>query len=156
MMTAEDFMICDLIYVRPNALIRDVLLQFAERKVSGMPVLDQDRHLAGMITIGDILTHLQPHFSHTIDLLSFVTYYVEDTSLPELIQDGIMQPVHTMMTKRHLVTVAPTTPIEDISSIFSRQRFKKLPVVNDQAQVVGVISRGDLIRYIVKEILQQQ
>lgn len=156
MMTAEDFMIRDLIYVRPDALIRDVLLQFAERKVSGMPVLEQDQHLAGMITIGDILTHLQPHFSHTIDLLSFVTYYVEDTSLPELIQDGIMQPVRTMMTKRHLVTVAPTTSIEDISSIFSRQRFKKLPVVNDKAQVVGVISRGDLVRYIVKEILQQQ
>ena len=156
MMTAEDFMIRDLIYVRPDASIRDVLLLFADRKVSGMPVLSEDKHLVGMITIGDILNHLQPHFSHTIDLLSFVTYYVEDTPMPELIKEGMMQPVHTMMTKRHLVTVAPATPVEDISSIFSRQRFKKLPVVNDKGEVIGVISRGDLIRYIVKEILQQE
>ncbi len=155
MMTAADMMIRDLIYVHPNQPIADVLLQFAEKKVSGMPVLDEQNKLLGMITVGDILTHLQPHFAHTVDLLSFVTYYIEETPMHDLIHEAISQPVSAMMTKKHLVAVAPSTPIEDISAIFSRQRFKKLPVVDDHGVTVGVISRGDLIRYIVKEMVQQ-
>ena len=83
---------------------------FAEKKVSGMPVLDEQNKLLGMITVGDILTHLQPHFAHTVDLLSFVTYYIEETPMHDLIHEAISQPVSAMMTKKHLVAVAPTTP----------------------------------------------
>ncbi|MHB1683910.1 MAG: CBS domain-containing protein [Bacilli bacterium] len=42
------------------------------------------------------------------------------------------------MTTRHLVTVSPETEIDEIADTFARERFKKLPVVNERNEVVGV------------------
>ena len=155
MMAAADLMIREVISVRPDSSIKDLLLLFSNHKVSGVPVLDQDRHLVGMVTVGDVIRHMQPHFAYTVDLFTFVTFYVEQETLPEIVKQLIAQPVSTIMTKRHLATVEQDTDIERVLAIFAEQRFKKLPVKDGHERVVGVISRGELVRYIVSQLLQE-
>lgn len=155
MATAKDIMIRDVIGVQADVSIREVLLLFADRKVSGVPVLGEDRRLVGMVTIGDLLKHLEGHSPHTTDVFTFVLYYAESKALPDRIKEVMDEPVRMIMTTRRLVTVRPDTGIEEVADIFARERFKKLPVVSERQEVVGVISRGDLIRQIVREMLQE-
>jgi len=154
MATAQDIMIRDVISVRPDMSIRDMLLLFADRKVSGVPVLENKTQLVGMVTIGDLLKHLEEHQSHTVDVFTFVFLYTEKKALPDRVRQVIGEPVRVIMTTRRLVTVRPQTEIDEIADIFARESFKKLPVVNERKEVVGVISRGDLIRHIVRSMLQ--
>lgn len=153
MARADEIMISDIVSVDPGATIREALLLFSDRKVSGAPVLGPDRRLAGMLTVGDVLKHLEAQNTHVVDVFSFVSYYSERIALPDRVHEVMIEPVSAIMTKRRLVTVAPGTPIEEVARIFSRERFKKLPVVQED-RVVGVISRGDLVRHIVREMLR--
>ncbi len=154
MMTAADFMITDVISVAPDASIRDLLLLFATHKVSGVPVLDSTRRLKGMVTVDDVLRHLRPHTSHTLDMGAFMSFYVRENTLPDRMRELIARPVSDVMTTGRLTVVKPDTELADIAEIFGERRFKKLPVVNDAHTVVGVVSRGDLTRYIVRELLK--
>ena len=154
MATAQDIMIRDVISVRPDVSVRNMLLLFADRKVSGVPVLEDKTRLVGMATIGDLLKHLEEHQPHTIDVFTFVSFYTERKALPDRVRQVMDEPVHVIMTARRLVTVRPETEIDQVADIFARERFKKLPVVNERKEVVGVISRGDLIRHIVRSMLQ--
>ena len=147
-------MIRDVVSVSPDASIRDMLLLFADRKVSGAPVLDHGARLVGMVTIGDLLRHLEAHLPHAMDVFTFVSFYAEKTALSDRIKDSAGERVRTIMTARRLVSAGPGTGIDVIVDIFGRERFKKLPVINEQKEVLGVISRGDLIRYIVQDMLQ--
>ena len=153
MATAQDIMIRDVISVRPDISVKDMLLLFADRKVSGVPVLENRIRLVGMVTIGDLLRNLEEHLPHTVDVFTFVSFYTERAALPDRVREIIGEPVRSIMTTRRLVTVSPATDIDEIIDIFARDRFKKLPVVNGQKEVVGVISRGDLIRHIVRDML---
>ena len=155
MATAQDIMIHDVVSVRSDVSIRDMLLLFADRKVSGVPVLEDHTRLVGMVTIGDLLKHLEEHQQpHTIDVFAFVFFYTERKALPDRVRQVIGEPVRVIMTTRRLVTVRPETDLDEVADIFARERFKKLPVVNERKEVVGVISRGDLIRHIVRSMLQ--
>lgn len=153
-MTAKDFMIADVVSVHAEDSIKDLVLTFAGRKVSGVPVVDARHRLVGMVTVSDVLRHLQPHYTHTVDTMTFMTYFVEKTEMPALLMRLITSPVHTIMTRRTLTTVTPNTTLEDVSALFAERRFKKLPVVDAHEKLIGVISRGDLLRYIVREMLQ--
>ncbi|MHB1682651.1 MAG: CBS domain-containing protein [Bacilli bacterium] len=154
MMTAADFMITDVISVFPDSSIRELLLLFAAHNVSGVPVLDPQRRLKGMVTISDVLRNLRPHTAHTLDMGVFMSFYVREKSLPDMMTELIARPVSEVMTTGRLSAVKPDTGLADIAEIFGEQRFKKLPVVNDAHVVVGVVSRGDLTRYIVRELLK--
>ncbi len=153
MVTAADFMIADVISVFPEASIRDLLLLFATRKVSGVPVLDPDRRLKGMVTVGDVLRCLRPYKVHALDMDAFMSFYVDKKSLPDLIVEVIAQPVSDIMTASRLAVVKPYTDLAAVAELFGKQRVKKLPVVNDDRVVVGIVSGGDLMRYIVRELL---
>lgn len=150
---AGEMMISDVVFIEPTATIREALLLFSDRKVSGAPVLYPDHKLAGMLTVGDVLKHLEAQNTHVVDVFTFVSYYSDRIALPDRVHEVMTEPVSAIMTRRRLVTVAPGTPIEEVARIFSRERFKKLPVVQED-RVVGVISRGDLVRYIVREMLK--
>ncbi len=153
MMTAADIMITDVIFALPETSIRDLLLLFANHKVSGVPVLDPSRRLKGMVTADDVFRRLRPHTTHTLDMGTFMSFYVREKTLPDRMRELIARPVSDVMTTARLTAVSPDTELADIAEIFGERRFKKLPVVSESHIVVGIVSRGDLTRYIVRELL---
>lgn len=155
MNTAQDFMIRDVISIDPNASIRELLLLFAKRNVSGVIVTSKDDKLKGMVTVGDVFRHLQPQVNHSIDAITFMTFYTAQNSLPERVQVLLEEPVTKIMTSRQLIFTTVDAPLEEIIEVFAGRRFKKLPVLNTENKVIGVISRGDLLRFIVMEMLTQ-
>ncbi|HEX7064732.1 MAG TPA: CBS domain-containing protein, partial [Bacillales bacterium] len=121
-------------------------------KIGGVPVVDDNQRLLGMISDGDVLRAITPRDQTVFDFytISFVMEKQEvDTSIRRQLDDT----VEKIMTRRNLSYVHPDDDFRRVLKILSRHRFKKIPVVNGAERVIGVISRGDVLRYISRQML---
>jgi len=147
-------MVRDVITVRPEYTVKDVMSIFVEKKVGGVPITNNDGTLCGIVTDGDIIRAIKPLDRRIHDYFSFITYIaVEDRQvhLSEIINREIIK-----FAKTHgIITVQPEDDMEKVIDILSKHHFKKLPVVNGANRVVGVISRGDVIRNIQQRIVEE-
>ncbi|MBT2658155.1 CBS domain-containing protein [Bacillus sp. ISL-18] len=152
-MKVRDFMVRDVITVRPENTVKDVMSVFVEKKIGGVPITNKDGTLCGIVTDGDIIRAIKPIDRRIHDYFSFITYIaVEDKQvhLSEIINREIIKFAKT----NGIMSVQPEDDMEKVVDILSKHHFKKLPVVNGANRVVGVISRGDVIRNIQQRIVE--
>ncbi|NVO17043.1 MAG: CBS domain-containing protein [Rhodoplanes sp.] len=128
--------------VAPDSPIADAAQLMLDHRISGLPVVDRGGRLVGIVSERDLLRRRngegplrRPHW---LQLLS------ERSGL-----EGEPARFHTL-TVGAVMTISPltvteATTIEDAGKLLEQHRIKRLPVVRGQ-QVVGVISRADLLR----------
>ncbi|MFS0560374.1 CBS domain-containing protein [Terribacillus sp. 179-K 1B1 HS] len=150
-MKAKDFMITDVIAANEQDTVKQVLKTFVDRRISGMPILDKDRRIVGVVSDGDILRGIQPKDAVVFNYLLTVSFKAE--KIDKIVDELKDHPILNLAKKRGIVTVHEADEMEDVVNILAKHRFKKIPVVNDQKQVVGVISRGDVLRTIHSTLL---
>ncbi|MGB5063623.1 MAG: CBS domain-containing protein [Candidatus Competibacter sp.] len=125
----RDAMTVDPIAISPKAKLREAEELFETHDFNGVPVVDSQRNLLGMLTKFDLLKAFR-FDSHTL-----VPHY-----------DDIMeQIVETVMT-REPVTVAPQLPLSRLLQKLVEMRTKSLPVVENEHRLVGIISRQDVLK----------
>ena len=112
-MQAQDIMTRDVIAIAHDASVQDAIRRLAEYQISGMPVLDRQRLLIGIVTEADVLA-----------------------------RSGMR--VTDIMTRR-VITVAETTPVDQIAQILTSKRIKRVPVMAG-TKVVGIVSRADIVK----------
>lgn len=146
MLTAKDIMTRDVLLARPQDRVDHILEVLKERKISGLPVVDDQGKLVGIVTINDILKQVARQAPRYYGLFGvFVTTEVitEDESFEEKVAHlGEMQ-VGQIMTRRVLI-VHEDTPIDEVARLLMARAIKRVPVVS-HGRVVGVVSRGDLV-----------
>lgn len=153
-MHIKDFMITDVVSVTENTTIKELLATLVSKKIGGVPVVDRNNKLLGMISDGDVLRSLKPKGRTVYDMFSLVLVS-EKEAFTHKLQHTLDQPVSTIMRKRDIQKVNKDNSLEEALAIFSRHHFKKLPVVDKNNTVLGVISRGDLLRYIVNQLIDE-
>ncbi|MFD1037860.1 CBS domain-containing protein [Virgibacillus byunsanensis] len=151
-MKIKDFMITDVICVTKDTSIKNLLKILVEHKIGGVPVVDDNNKLIGMISDGDVIRYVQPKGRTVYDVFTLVLVS-EKEDLRQKLEYTIEHPVEKIMHKKVIHTVRSEGQLEDALEIFSRYRIKKIPVINDENKVVGVISRGDIIRYISTKLV---
>ncbi|HLR63088.1 MAG TPA: CBS domain-containing protein [Lentibacillus sp.] len=152
-MKIQDFMITDVISVQEDIKIKDLLKSFVDHKIGGVPVVDENAHLIGIISDGDVIRYLQPDGRTIYDAFSMV-FISEKEGLRHKIETSIEHNSSEIMKKK-VYTVRPDDDIEKALSIFSRYHFKKIPVVDESNKVIGVISRGDIIRSVYNKVIAE-
>lgn len=148
----KDMMIEDVVQVRSGESVRQLLQLLVDNKIGGVPVLDKESHLLGMISDGDVLRALSPR-EQTIYSAWVLVFTVEKQEMEESIQEQLDRTVDQLMNDRKLYYVYPDDDIEQVLKILSKHHFKKIPVIDHHDKVVGVISRGDVIRYITNQMI---
>lgn len=153
-MLVKDFMVEDVISVRPISSIKDVMTTFVEKKIGGVPIVDENGKLAGMVTDGDILRAFKPIDRRIQDYISFITYIAEEALEERLEEMAKVQVIRIAKTKG-IVTVHPNDEMKTVVTLLAKHHFKKLPVIDKDNHVVGVISRGDVIRRIQETVVKR-
>ena len=118
---SESGMIVDPVTLPPHALLSDAETLMARFKISGVPITDASGTLVGILTNRD---------------LRFETDY--------------SRPIHEVMTKESLVTAPVGTTLEDAQVVLGKYRIEKLPIVDGDGRLVGLITVKDIekrIRY---------
>lgn len=153
-MKVKDFMIKEVISVLPEASIKEVMKTFVEKNIGGVPIVDSNGKLLGIVTDGDILRAIKPVDQH---IQNYFTYsiFIEEQNLETVMGEMKNRPIIKIAKTRSIVTVYPEDDMKKVVQLLAKHHFKKLPVVDDENRVVGVLSRGDVIRNIQKTILEE-
>ncbi|MEW9676178.1 CBS domain-containing protein [Lentibacillus sp. L22] len=151
-MKVSEFMITDVISVTKDQSIKELLELLVKHKIGGVPVVDETNTLQGMITDGDVVRYLNPRGRTVYDMFSLV-FVTEKEELQHKLDYAIGQAVGDMRRKKDTYYVHPDDDLDSAISILSKHHFKKIPVIDSDHKVVGVISRGDIIRYITTKLL---
>ncbi|MBE9828318.1 IMP dehydrogenase [Campylobacter concisus] len=112
---SESGVIIDPIFINPEATVAEALSLMSDLHISGVPVIDKDRKLIGILTNRD---------------LRF------ETNMSTLVKDR--------MTKAPLITAPKGCTLDDAEKIFSQNRVEKLPIVDKDGKLDGLITIKDL------------
>ena len=122
-MQVVDLMSTDVITVSADTGIRDAARLMVRNRVSGLPVVSMEGTLVGIITEADFLRLEVEH--------------QEGASGPGESVGGVMS--------SGVVTTAPGTTIYDAAKMMTFQDVKRLPVVDEEQRLLGIISRADIV-----------
>lgn len=141
-MKAADVMTRRVITVHPETPVVDAVRVMLQDGLSGLPVVDQEGRLVGMVTEGDFLRRhelgTQPKRRRWIEIL------IGPNPLAEEYVHTHARKVGDVMRDK-VVTVDPGASLDEIVAAMEHNRIKRIPVVRD-GQVVGIVSRADLLR----------
>jgi CBS domain-containing protein len=142
-MNASDVMSRTIVTVMPGHSIRHAAQIMLDHRVSGLPVLDDDGQLVGILTEGDLLRRVEfgltggnPHWAAAVAPEGAARGFVKSHSWR----------VGDVMT-RVVTTVTERTSLADVAVLFGTRGIKRVPVLHD-GRLVGIVSRADLLRII--------
>lgn len=117
---SESGMIIDPITLLENALVQDALHLMKENKIGGIPVVNEQKILKGILTNRDLR-----------------------------FEKNVLRPVREIMTSENIITTGEATDLTTAEVILQQNRIEKLPVVDEENRLIGLITYRDIIK--VKE-----
>jgi len=124
-MIARDIMTRTVYTIRSEATAQEVAQLLAEKRISGVPVVDERNNIIGIVTEADII--------------SKVTREERDESTPTVAD----------LMSREVITVHEEMPASDIAGLLTERRIKRVPVVSE-GKLTGIVSRGDIVRAVAE------
>ncbi|MGF1499458.1 MAG: CBS domain-containing protein [Elainellaceae cyanobacterium] len=149
--TVADVMTSDLIAVGPDAPLGEAIRLLAENRISGLPVIDTDNNLVGVISETDLMwqeTGVRP--PAYIMLLDSVIYLENPATYDRELHKALGQTVREVMTK-DVITVAPDKPLRDAAQLMHKRKIHRVIVVDADKTVIGVLTRGDIVRFMASQ-----
>lgn len=114
---AENGMILNPISISPDKTVADALALMAEFKIGGVPVVSEDNTLVGIVTNRDLR-----------------------------FEKAMEKRIHEVMTKENLVTTRQSTDLEAAAEILQQYKIEKLPVVDSENKLIGLITYKDITK----------
>ncbi|HME24842.1 MAG TPA: CBS domain-containing protein [Acetobacteraceae bacterium] len=148
--TAGDLMTRDVAVVHPETSLLDAVKLMAQRRISGMPVVDDAGTIVGMISEGDLVRW---HEGYTERQARWLDMLADGFELAPAFLHGIQEQhrkVKTVMA-HGVTTVTEDTPARDIARLLYAKNIKRVPVVRD-GKLVGIVARSDLVRALAQKL----
>lgn len=114
---AENGMIYDPVTIRPNATVGEALSMMKQHHIGGIPVTDENNMLVGIVTNRDLR-----------------------------FQDDMKLLIKEVMTSKNLVTTRKGTSLEEATKILMHSKVEKLPVIDNDGRLAGLITYKDLMK----------
>ncbi len=114
---AENGMIYDPVTIKRGSTVAEALKMMEEYHIGGIPVVDDDRKLVGIVTNRDLRFELD-----------------------------MKRPVDEVMTSQNLVTTSQTTNLEEAAQILQKHKIEKLPVVDNDGRLIGLVTYKDITK----------
>ncbi|MEO6669985.1 MAG: IMP dehydrogenase [Ferruginibacter sp.] len=114
---SENGLILDPITLSPDATIAEAVRLMRDNKIGGIPIVDAQHRLVGILTNRDL--RFETHPEHKVS---------------------------TVMTKEHLITAPEGTDLKKAELIFKKNKIEKLPVVNKAGKLIGLVTFGDILK----------
>lgn len=136
-------------YVHEEMLIEDVVKLLYNTGVSGVPVVDDNMHIIGMVTEADLIQkEKEPRLPSYIDILGSIIYIEGVKRYERELKKLIATKVGEIMTSE-VKYVNENDPSEKVAKIMVESNVNRVPVVNDEEKLVGIISRHDMLKLLL-------
>jgi CBS domain-containing protein len=143
-------MTTDVLTVSPETSISELSKLLENRKIGGVPVVEQEGRLVGVITQNDLVERARDlELPPAINILDFHIYLQIPSHLFHKVEKMLGTTVGDCMTKNP-VTVAPDAPVSKVAALMAKQKVHTIPVV-EGSKLVGIIGKMDLVRAMAQE-----
>jgi CBS domain-containing protein len=150
-MRAVDVMTTNVITVDSNTSVQALAALLSERGISGVPVVDSDNRVIGVVSEGDLLHRIETGTEHRPERVTGQrrSWWLDAIASNQdlLARDYVKshgRTVKDVMTP-NVISVADTTELAEIAMLLETKRIKRVPVVRD-GKLVGIVSRANLVR----------
>ena len=148
MLNASDIMTTDVITVKKDTSLKDLAKLLYESHINGVPVVDDDGLLIGIICESDLIRKDKKlHIPTVVAIFDWVLYLESPKKIEKEIQRINATKVEDLYTKK-VVTVDEKTPIDEIATIMEQKKIYTIPVL-DGDRLVGVVGKADLLRSLI-------
>jgi CBS domain-containing protein len=152
-MLVKDVMSKNVITISPEDSISDAIEKMAKNNISGLIVVEEEK-VVGVISESDVLRVFKseiPEISTSTNATLSIFLILEKgiKAINEMKKIGKLK-VKNLMSKR-VFYVKPEDTILEAAKIMSKKDVRRLPVIDENGKLVGVISRTDILRALVKE-----
>jgi CBS domain-containing protein len=146
--TVADIMTRDVITVTPDTPLSEAIKIFVDRQIAGVPVVDEQGKLLGAISETDLMWRekgIEP--APYIMFLDSVIYLQNPAKYERDLHKVLGQTVGEVMT-RHGIAIAPDRTLQAAAKLMYDKRIHRLPVVDPDNRVMGIITQSDIVRSI--------
>lgn len=149
MLTAKEIMTRDVITVGSDMPVKDLAKLLLDHHISGVPVVDGQGNLAGIITEKDLIeSNKNLHLPTVVTLFDAVIYLESEKHFKEDLRKMAASRVEDIMVRK-VVTIGEDTSIRDIAAIMSDQGKDLLPVVRE-GKLIGIVGKADIVRSMIE------
>ncbi len=142
-LVARDVMTTAVVTVRPDTPVKEIARLLLTHHISGVPVVSEDGKLVGIVTEADLLYKERPAVEE-----GGILRLLRRGQLAEAERKAEGQAARDVMTSP-VVTVEEDTPLREVAALMARRQINRVPVVRGD-QVVGIVSRADVLRALVR------
>ncbi len=140
-MKVQDVMTTDVATTDPDTLLKEAARELVRRRISGMPVVDSDLQVLGVVSEADILAK---EGSEPRGGGGFLQWLVDPGDPWITARFDAVTVGEAMSTPAQ--TITPDRPLAEAATIMLDEGVNRLPVVDTDGKLVGLVSRGDLVR----------
>lgn len=140
-MKARDIMVSPVITVSESETVRGLAKLLVGNRISAVPVLDGAGKLVGIVTEGDLMRRCERSYSWWLSL-----FLGEQAIAADYVKSHATK-VMDIMTQE-VQTALPDTPLPDIADMFEEHHIKRVPIVSKSGELVGLVSRANIIQAI--------
>jgi CBS domain-containing membrane protein len=137
---AKDMMATDVISMKPDTPLHEVADAMGSRGISGVPVVDEDHKVVGVISEKDFLARMGDESPK-----NFMAVIANCLKAKGCIALPVRAKSAGDIMSSPAITVCEETPFSDIAAVMAQKAINRLPVVDQQGRLVGIITRNDLI-----------
>ena len=138
---AKDIMTKKVIFVTKDAPLKDVASLMAENVISGVPVVNTSNDVVGIISEKDFLSSMG-----TRETQSFMGVINQCLNNKGCIAVPIREKKAEDIMTAPAITVQENTPVSEIMTLFTETKINRVPVLNHDKHLVGIVSRADVLR----------
>ncbi|RBQ22508.1 Inosine-5'-monophosphate dehydrogenase [Candidatus Methanobinarius endosymbioticus] len=155
MIKIEEAMGPNVLVLHKGDTITDAAKLLSENNISGAPVVEGNK-IIGILSEGDIMNLLNTHSPNLNLVLPSPLDLIEmpikmGREYEEAIKD-IKKATYTVIDDimiTSVTTIGPNDNISDAATIMDKKDIKRIPVVDDEKNLIGIVSRGDIIRALI-------
>lgn len=139
-MKVREVMTQDVVTIGPEASLKDVAEILAERRISGLPVVDEERKVVGVVSEADILVKEQgpePQHDGLIGWLLKGGRADEDKLAARTAGEAMTSPP---------ITIGAERQVSEAARLMVEHGIKRLPVVDSDGRLAGIVTRADLVK----------
>ncbi len=149
MHTARDIMTREVITVAPEASVEELARLFAKRRISGVPVVDDQGRVLGVVTQSDLLKRTrEPELPVALNILDLHLFLETPGRFRQRLEKLLGDTVRQVMSSP-AITITPDTPVAEAARVMEARKIHTLPVVEGN-KLVGIVGKLDLIRVVAR------
>lgn len=139
--SAKDIMTKEVVAVTEDTTLKEVAGLMARHRISGVPVLDKENKVAGVVSEKDFLKRMgEP------EGMTFMAVVSECLEGSGCLAVSIRGKKASDIMSSPAITVGEDTPVLEIGKVLGKGLINRVPVVDEKGRLIGIVSRADLVR----------